>query len=209
MRGASGLARNIYERQRQHRIAILTPVEITLHARMNGVSSMDWTVPPGAANDAESTSLRDQMRSAMEQTLTGFVQFWAPFVNGSVVPANSSGFDVTHGPSTFTVHAVANGTDLTEVFSDDLLLEHYDVIMSGTSVKFEPTYKATAQGLLVERFLAHLQPVGNSPGPVQELHVGIEYQTIEGFPDPAASEHGSCGRRIFSMSLDSCTVSRQ
>jgi hypothetical protein len=191
------------------RIAMLTPVEITLHTHMNGVSSIDWTVPASAANDAESTSLRDQMHSAMEQTLTGFVEFWAPFVNGSVVPANSSGMTVTHGPSTITVHAAANGTEVTEVFSNDLLLEHYDVVMSGTSVKFDPTYKATPQGLLVEHFLGYIQKADDPSAPIQELHVGIEYQTVEGFPIPRQVNMEVVGTGVINVSLDTCTVSRQ
>jgi hypothetical protein len=194
-----------------NRIAMLTPVAITLHVRLQDVSAtLDWVVPPGAATDAESTSLRDQMHPAMEQTLHGFVQFWAPFVNGSTIPGNTSGFTVTHAPTTFTLHAASNGTDLTEVFSNDLLLERYDVIMGdGRSVKFEPTYKATAQGLLVERFLAHIQQMGDPPGPVQEFHVGIEYQTVEGFPIPRQLNMQVVGTGTVNVSLDGCTVIHQ
>ena len=191
-------------------VALLNGVAITLHAHMNGGSTLDWRPAAGGATDANSTPLLNGMHEATEQTLVqGFLHFWTPFVDGSVVPDNSSGLTVTHGPSTFTLHSVSNGTDVTEVFSNDLMLEKYDVIMGGTSVKFEPTYKATRQGLLVERFLAHLQPVGNSPGPVQELHVGIEYQTVEGFPIPRQVNMEVVGTGVVNVSLDSCTVSRQ
>jgi hypothetical protein len=149
------------------------------------------------------------MHQATEQALQGFMQFWTPFVDGSAVPANSSGLTVTHSPSTITLHAAANGTDITEVFSNDLLMEEFEVIMSGATVKFEPSFKATAQGLLVERFLAHIQPAGNPPGPVQEMHVGIDYQTIKGFPIPRQLNMEVVGSGAFNFSLDGCTVSRQ
>ncbi len=192
------------------RVTLLNGVAITLHARLKGGSTLDWTPAAGSATDAVSTSLLTQIHQGTEQTLIGFLQFWTPFVDGSAVPANSSGLAVTHGPSTFTLHAAANGTDVTEVFSNDLLLEHYDVIVGdGTSVKAEPNYMSTPQGLLVERFLAHIQQGNNPPGPVQEFRVGIEYQTIEGFPIPRQLNMEVAGTGIFNMSLDGCTAIRQ
>jgi hypothetical protein len=192
------------------RVTLLNGVAITLHARMKGGSTLDWTPAAGGATDADSTALLKGMHEATEQTLVqGFLEFWTPFMDGEVVPDNSSGLTVTHGPSTFTLHSVSNGTDVTEVFSNDLMLEKYDVIMGSTSIKFEPTYNTTAQGLLVERFLAHLQQLGNPPTPVQEIRVGIEYQTIEGFFIPRQLNLEVAGAWNFNMSLDGCTVSRR
>lgn len=190
-------------------VALLNGVAIALHAHMDGSATLDWTPAPGSASDADSTSLLNQMHAATEQTLEGFVEFWAPFVDGSVIPSNTNGLTVTHAPSTFTLHAEQGGTSVTEVFSNDLLLEEYDVITSGEVVKFEPTYKATPQGLLVERFLAHIQKTGDPSAPVQEMHVGIQYQTIEGFPIPARLHMELVGTGVFNMTLDGCTVTNQ
>jgi hypothetical protein len=190
-------------------VTLLNGVAITLHARLKGGSTLDWTPAAGSSTDAASTSLLTQMHKATDQTLLGFLQFWTPFVDGSVVPANSSGLDVTHGPSTFTLHSASNGMDVTEVFSNDLLLEEFDVIAGGNSIKYKPTYKATAQGLLVEGFLAHIQQGNNPPGPVQEMRVGIEYQTIAGFPIPRQLNIEMVSSGAFSFLLDGCTVSRQ
>jgi hypothetical protein len=191
------------------RVTLLNGVAITLHARLKGGSTLDWTPAAGSATDADSTSLLTQMHQGTDQALLGFLQFWTPFVDGSAVPANSSGFDVTHGPSTFTLHLASKGTDVTEVFSNDLLIEEFDVITGGNSIKFEPTFKATAQGLLVERFLAHIQQLGNPPGPVQEMHSGVTYQTVEGFPIPWQLNIEVVGANTFNMTLDGCTVVRQ
>ena len=83
------------------------------------------------------------------------------------------------------------------------------MIEVGISMKTEPTYKATAQGLLVERFVEHIQQMGNPPGPVQEARAGVEYQTIAGFPIPRQLNYKEGGTTMFNMSLDGCTVVRQ
>lgn len=193
----------------QANIALLNGVAIRLHARLNNKSSLDWTVAPGAVSDADSTSLLTQMHSATEQTLLGFMQFWSPFMDGSVLPSNAGGITVTHTSSTFNLHAEQPGTTVDEAFSSDLLLLEYDVTTGGTSVKFAPAYKATPQGLLVEHFLAHLQKVSDPPGAAQEIHVGIEYQTVEGFPIPARLNMELVGTAVFNFALDGCRVNPQ
>ena len=191
------------------RVTLLNGVAITLHARLNGGSTLDWTPAAGSATDADSTSVLTQGHQNTDQTLLGFLGMWTRFMDGSLVPANSSGFDVTQGPSTFTLHQGSNGWEKTEVFSSDLLLEEVDLIEVGISMKTEPTYKATAQGLLVERFVEHIQQMGNPPGPVQEARAGVEYQTIAGFPIPRQLNYKEGGTTMFNMSLDGCTVVRQ
>ncbi len=191
------------------RVVLLNGVAITLHARLKGGSTLDWTPAAGSATDADSTSVLTQGHQDTELTLLSFLRIWTGFVDGSVVPANSSGFDVTQGPSTFTLHKGSNGFETTEVFSNDLLLEEFDVIAGGISMKVKPTYKATAQGLLVERILLHIQQMGNPPGPVQEMRAGVEYQTIAGFPIPRQLNYKEGGTTMFNMSLDGCTVVRQ
>ena len=75
------------------RLTTLKPVKIALHARMAGGSTMEWNRPPSPDKplDADSTAMLDQLHQATEQTLQGFLQFWTPFVDGSVVPASSEG----------------------------------------------------------------------------------------------------------------------
>lgn len=107
------------------------------------------------------------------------------------------------------MHIHQADTDLIETFSNNLLIEEYDVITGGTSVKFEPSYQATPQGLLVEHFLAHIQQPSNPDGPVQEMHVAIDYQTVEGFFISARLSMEVVGTGSFNITLDNCTVRRQ
>jgi hypothetical protein len=75
-------------------------------------------------------------------------------------------------------------------------------------VHFQPSYKATAEGLLVEHFVAHLRQTADPQAAFQEMRVGIEYQTIDGFPIPARLNMEVVGTGILNSTLGGCTVSR-
>jgi len=76
-------------------IALLNSVKITLHARLTGPGSgLDWTPGTMAPQDADSVEMLDHEHEATGKTLQGFLQFWIPFVNGSVIPETSAGIDV-------------------------------------------------------------------------------------------------------------------
>jgi len=186
----------------------LNQVAIVLHANLKTDSAtLDWTAPTGALT-SDQTTLLNQMHSASQQTLGGFIQFWTPFVDGTVIPDNSSGMTVAHTASGITLHSEDSGTAVTEVFSNDLLLEHNDVVMSGTSIKFDPTYKATPQGLLVEHFVANIQAAGDPSAPAQKMIVAVQYQTVDGFPIPSQLNMEVVGTGVMNLSLNQCTVQR-
>lgn len=190
------------------RVVLLNRVGIVLHAQLkNGNTSLDWT-PPAGALTSDQTTLLNQMHGASEQALEGFVQFWTPFVDGSVIPDGTDGMTVTHSATSFTLHADAGGTSLTEVFSNDLLLEHYDVITGGTSIKFAPSYKATPQGLLVEHFVAYIQKADDPSAAVEQMNVAVQYQTIDGFPIPSQLDMEVVGTGVFNSTFNQCTVQR-
>jgi hypothetical protein len=192
------------------RILLLQNVKINLHAHLAGGSTLDWTpeTSTGEPLDPDSTTLLKKMQEVTEQTLGGFLQFWTPFVDGSVVPASAEGLTITHTGSVNTVHAQDSDLSLTETFSNDMLLEHFDVDQNGISIKFQPAYKPTGQGLLVKSFQAHVLPAGVPPEQAQEMHVDIEYQTLEGFPIPSRLNMEMTNTGNFNFTLDGCTVSR-
>lgn len=191
------------------RILLLESVKINLHADLRGGSTLDWTPESaGQTLDADSTALLKQMHEVTEQTLEGFVQFWTPFVDGSVVPASADGLTITHTGNGNTIHAQDSQTALTETFSNDMLLQHFDVDVNGISLKFQPDYKPSSQGLLVKSFRAHVQPAGVPPAEAQEMHVDIDYQTLEGFPIPSHLQMDVSDTGKFNFVLDGCTVSR-
>jgi hypothetical protein len=190
------------------RIVLLNSVTITMHARLKGGSSIVWVnaaQPADKPLDDDSTKMLDSMHQATEQTLQGFLQFWTPFMDGSVVPANSDGLEIAPtDKGGYKIHTESAGTTLTEIFSSSLLLEQFNVGLNGTTINFSPSYKSTDKGLLVSSFLAHIIPPGAKPEQGQEMHVGLEYQTIDGFPIPAKLNMEVVGTGVFNFSLAGC-----
>jgi hypothetical protein len=192
------------------RLALLNSVQITLHARLKGGSTLNWDLPadPGKPLDQGSLDLLDSMHQAAEQTLQGFLQFWTPFVDGSAIPSSSEGLEITPTEKGYRLHANQGGTSVTELMDSGLVLQHFDVVMSSAAVRFAPRYQSTEKGLLVSGFLAHILAEGTPPAQEQEMHVGIEYQTLEDFPIPSRLHMEVVKSGVFDFSLDGCTVSR-
>jgi hypothetical protein len=190
------------------RLALLKTVKITMHARMKGGSTIDWLAAssPDKPLDQRSTDLLEGMHQSVQQTLEGFLQFWSPFMDGSVVPDSAEGLEITHTATVHTIHAAQAGTELTEVFDNNQVLEQFNVVMSGTSIKFSPSYTPTAQGLLVNKFVAHIQPSGTAPEQAQEMKVGIEYQTVNGLTIPGSLNMEVVGTGVFNFTFDGCTT---
>jgi len=102
----------------------------------------------------------------------------------------------------YKMHAEGGGTSLTEVFSNDMVLEQFNVAMNGMTIDFSPAYKPTEKGLLVQSFQARILPAGTPPEQAQEMHVALEYQTIDGFPIPARLNMEVVGTGKFNFLLD-------
>ena len=192
------------------RIVLLQTVNITLHGRLKGGSAIDWNPPPvdpAKPLDQDSSALIDNMQKATDQTLQGFMQFWTPFVDGSAVPASSDGLVITQNEKgEHTLRADQAGTSVTEVMDVNNVLTHFNVVMSGATVNFSPSYKHTEKGLLVSGFLANILPAGTPADQAQEMHVGIDYQTMDGFYIPSRLNMEVVGTGIFNFTMDGCKV---
>ncbi|HZP05631.1 MAG TPA: hypothetical protein VFB43_12070 [Terracidiphilus sp.] len=189
-------------------LASLDTIKINLHAQMQGGSSLDWNQAFGKPLDANASNLLSKMHRTAEQSLEGFLQFWAPFVDGSVVPDSAAGLAITHSGALHTIHAEQGSTALTETFSNDLRLEHFDVNTNGTSIQFQPAYEPTDQGLLVRSFEASVRTADTPADQAQEMRVEIEYQHLDGFPIPSRLSMEVAHAEKLSFVLDGCTVSR-
>jgi hypothetical protein len=192
------------------RIVLLKTVRITLHGRLKGGSTIDWTpvANPDSPVSADSARMLESMRGGTNQTLQGFMQFWAPFVDGSTIPGNAEGLQISKTEDGHRIHADLSGTALTETLDDSLILRRFDVVAGGMTVHFAPSFKPTDKGLLVNAFHAQIQPSGVQPGQAQEMNVEIEYQTVDGFPIPARISMQVVNVGDFRFVLDGCTVNR-
>ena len=190
------------------RIALLDTVKITVHAHMRGASTIEWVADsnPDKPLDQDSTDLLNSLHRSVEQTLEGFLQFWGPFFENTVVPDTTDGLEITHTPTVHTIRAKQGDTELTEVFSNELVLEQFNVNMSGTSIKFVPTYKPSPQGLLVSAFDAHILPARTAPEQAQVMKVGIEYQPVGALMVPGKLQMEVVGTGVFNFVFDGCTT---
>jgi len=190
------------------REAALKPVKITLHARMNGGSSLEWEAP-NVQYEKDLSDMLSSVHAGTEQTLMGFLQFWTPFVDGSIVPSSPGGLNISHTANGTRIHSSDKDTDVTEDLDENLVLVRYDVKMSGSSVEFAPSYKYTERGLLVNNFLSHIVQDGAAGRQSQELHVSVEYQTVDGFPIPGKLWMTVVGTGDLNFEFDSCKVSHK
>jgi hypothetical protein len=170
-------------------LQLLRSVAINLHARMNGGSVVEWVQPSIASKplDQNSAEMLDQMHKAVEETLMGFMQFWTPFVDGSIVPPNSKGIEIRHSPS-------------------GIILKNFRIVTGGKLIDLTPSYDSGDDGLLVSRFVARIGPAKISATDVQEMDVEIYYQTVGGFPIPSRLNVDVVGTGTFNLKLDGCRV---
>jgi hypothetical protein len=190
------------------RVVLLKTVKITFHGQLKGESTLDWDQPsnPSTPLDPDSAQMFDAMHNATKQSLMGFMQLWTPFVDGSVLPANSQGMEITQTENGRRIHLDTNGTSVTELFDGSFILRHFDVVTGGTAVNITPSYKPTQSGLLVSAFQAHIQPPGAQSNQAQEIHVEIEYQTLKGSPIPSRINMEALNSGTFNFAFDGCTV---
>jgi len=190
------------------RLALVKSSTVALHSRLRGGVTFDWSDASAAkALDQQSAETLTGFHQTVEQMLESFLQFWTPFIENSVVPDSAQGLDITHTPTVHTIHAKQGDTELTEVFSNDLILQEFNVNMSGTSIKFFPSYHSTSQGLLVSNFRAHVNPVGTPPDEAQDMTVDVHYQPVNGFPIPDKLNIEVIGTGKFNFALDGCATS--
>jgi hypothetical protein len=192
-------------------LAALQKVKVRLHARMQGGSTIEWVndSDSGASDNDPTSAMLENMHMTVQQMLEGFVQFWSPFMEVEVVPSRADGLEITHTPTVHTIHAKQGATELTETFNSDLVLEHFDVVLSGTSIKFAPTFESTPQGMLVKAFEADIHPAGAAPKQTQKMLVHIEYQKVNNQTIPGQLHMEIVGTGNFNFGFDGCSTEKE
>jgi hypothetical protein len=187
-------------------VLMLERVTMTLHARLNGLSTLDWKQPADTAESKNraTAALLEQMHRGTEQTIQGFMQFWKPFVDGSIVPARSTGIALVHTDGGVTIRIKQGSANVTEVYSKDMVLQRVSLITDASAVELSPSYDSTDKGLLVSRFVARIRKNGASAEKAQEMHVEIYYQQVDGFPLPSRLNVEVVGTGVFNFQMDGC-----
>ena len=186
----------------------LKKVQVKMHARMQDGSTIEWVAssPEGQGANGNSDAMIETLHQTVQQILEGFMQFWSPFMEVSVVPQKTEGIEISHTPTSHTIHAKQGTTELTEVFNNDLVLEHFDVQLAGTSIKLSPSFESTPQGLRVKTFAAEILPAGATPAQSQKMMARVDYQTVNQQAIPGQLSIDVTGTGNFSFTFDGCTT---
>ena len=116
------------------RLPLLNQVGITLHARLNGSSTLDWQPPPGR-QDAKAQATLDTAHRGIEQTLLGVLKLWAPLVNGSIAESfGEDNFVLAQSENSYPLRSQDKQHALTERFDRNLLLTQYISTESGGAI---------------------------------------------------------------------------
>jgi hypothetical protein len=189
-------------------LAQLKKVRVRMHARMQGGSTIEWLADSSDGNppSSETNAVIDNMHQTVQQILEGFLQFWSPFMEVTVVPPKAEGLEITHSATSHTIHAKQGTTELTEIFNSNLVLEHFNVTLAGTSIKLAPTFVPTPQGLLVKTFATEIVPAGTAPEQTQKMQVRVDYQTVNNQTIPGQLNMEIVGTGNFSFAFDGCST---
>jgi hypothetical protein len=188
-------------------IVLLNTVKITLHARLDGGSTMDWVVPVGKPLDADANAKLDKAHRGIEQTLQGALKLWIPLVNGSVAESlGADDVDVTQNENGYSVRSRDKRHSLTEEFDRKLLLTRYTIADASSMVDIAPAFQSTSQGLLLSSFVAHIQPASAPGGNAQEIRFSAEYQVVSGVQIPEKLAVDVSNLVTMDFVLDGCKV---
>ena len=124
----------------------------------------------------------------------------------SIVPQKTDGIEIVHTPTSHTIHAKQGTTELTEIFNNDLVLEHFNVQLAGTSIKLSPSFEPTPQGLRVKTFAAEILPAGAAPAQTQKMLARVEYQTVNDQAIPGQLNIDVSGTGSFDFTFDGCST---
>lgn len=183
----------------ERKIAALNGAQVTLHAKTDGTATIDFNAPTPPPDLAD---VMNTFSSATKQSLGGFVQFWSPFANETVIPDTSQGVDFAPTPDGGRILNIAGGgTTVTETFDANDVLREYDVHMSGVTALFTPTFSPSPGGLRVTKFLAHYQTQGQ---PDQEMQVWVTYGQVGGYTIPSEVDMTLVGSATFNVALTGC-----
>ena len=191
------------------RLPLLSGVKITLHARLDGSSTLEWQ-PPANPLDPEARATLETAHRGIEQTLLGVLKLWAPLVNGSIPESfGEDDLDLAQIENGYTLRSKDKQHSLTEQFDRDLTLKQFITTESGSTIDIAPVFESTGLGLQLSGFTARIQAAGTSPQAAQQMRVDLEYKAgvnptsaASGIPAKLAIEISKVVQMNFA--LDAC-----
>lgn len=134
-----------------------------------------------AADNQKMAEGLSQVYSGMEQMTTGFFQTWSIFVVTPPLPQLTTEFNLESGAQ-YGLSYKDGATDVVTVMDKDLVVRSVKVTAKEFVSILNPRFGKTPKGFLMNGYDADYQGAGGNDK--TELHVAIEYQTVEGLQVP-------------------------
>ncbi len=189
------------------RLALLNKARMRLHARFgDGDFTLQWTAPPNAPDSAGSLQ---RMHDLMDHVLTGFLEYWSPFIDDLAIPADADGVEIQKRNEGYQILFGDGPTRVVEKFDATLRILSYEVSGADGKALLTPSYEATPKGLLVNHFEVHMPPPNGADGQEETMLVDVDYQLVEGFELPSQLRMDLFGGAKLNVLLNGCAVVKE
>jgi hypothetical protein len=162
------------------RVEYLNQVKISFTATMDGTAKIDWVPPPDREFPGSATA-STQMKEGVQQMLTGFFQFWAPNVNGTLLPGPNDVFSLESDKGGYRVLMNQEQSSVVEVIDHDLKLTELHLKQPSLTGDFSLTFTQSPSGFEIVGTDGNLSTNGSTPAHVR---FRLDYQPVGGFQIP-------------------------
>ncbi len=160
-------------------VVYLNKVKISFTATMDGKSTIDWTPPEGAFPGE--TSSYDQMKGGVQQMLQGFFQFWAPNINGTLLPSPNDDFRLETESAGYRIYISDPQNSVVEVLDRDRVFKELHVKTPSMTGDFALTFTPSPEGLRITGADGNVSQNGGGPA---HIKFGLDYQPAGSFQVP-------------------------
>jgi len=183
-------------------VVYLNKVKISFTATMDGKSNIDWTQPTGEFPGEVSSY--NQMKGGVQQMLQGFFQFWAPNINGTLLPGPKDDFRLVAENGGYRIYVSDAENSVEEVVDHDRVFKELHVKTPSMAGDFALTFSPSPEGLKITGADGNVSQNGGAPA---HIRFGLDYQPVGGFQVPrnVSMEVVNVGR--FDYIFENCKTS--
>jgi hypothetical protein len=181
----------------------LQTVHLSVVDQLKGKGSLEWSdtgVPPSGKEAGVK-----QMRDGLQTMVSGFLQSWNAYMNGSMVPLPDSSVEVTTAGDGVRLHATPGSANFDEDFDKDMLLTQAVVDSPQMKVVAIPTYVRTADGLVISAVSSRVnQPPSAAP---MDVTFRVQHAKVDSFQIPSHVVYDIRNVGVIEIALNACQVS--
>jgi hypothetical protein len=161
------------------RVVYLNQVKISFTASLDGKSKIDWVSPDGTF-PGDPAAL-DKMKNGMQGMLHGFFQFWAPNINGTMLPGPKDEFSLEPDNGGYRISVNQGQTSVVEMLDQDFKFKEFNVKTPTMVGDFLLTFAQGPSGFQIVGADGNVSTNGSIPA---HVIFRLDYQPVTGFQIP-------------------------